>query len=770
MIVFYLIFFTLLSVLVIRFKLGARVEKPVALLLAVHLILISIFYFVDSLSGDGFDESVVYHLAYGLDEAGVKAFAPQIGLVLALIALSVVGAIFLYGNKANSSRRPEGVAPQSVVIFGLIFLLPISPLVKDLRFQWPIIRLALFDSVQLDDGISKFRKSKIGQLVQASPLSMRSGDRSIVGKKNVIWIYGESLERTYFNQSAFGLLLPNLSELAPQARRYTSISQPWGTGWTIGGIVGSQCGLPLVTLGAKNVNSLANLKEFMPGARCMGDLLKDQGYRLEYIGGASGKFAGKGNFLISHGYSKIWDRDALAESFDTASAERNEWGYYDDFVLSVLQRRALDLHKSEKPFVLNALTLDTHSPNGFLSPACRKNDGIDRGNPIASAVSCSDLLLGEFVRWFMGSSLYRDTVLVISSDHLSMPNSLQSKLDSLESERHLLFWVFGSDVVPGEISSPGSTFDIGPTVLGHMLGVGKGGIGLGRNLDVDQTLFGREFSSADLASASSGIRAHAWREVLSAKKLVVHSRDAEFSLGSEFYPYPALVHVDDGMFTGVSWIEKERRERYIDLIASERESDYVWLDNCGWSGDERFWGSQDSCAHFIRGGKIVGSKSIESSGYIELEVEEFLEFESLHSKNAKSVSDQFYALSVSGPGHQAGLLGQRTIASTRGVSVFTKEQSGAWAYSNTIDLCEKNGPKTLDDVESHHGSTLAVVVKDSAHCGNIEELRDLAKSLGLEKLADLEFRQPYVGFLDRASGVRKEFAGSVGAKVIVPLP
>jgi len=38
------------------------------------------------------------------------------------------------------------------------------------------------------------------------------------------------------------------------------------------------------------------MNNFMPDAVCLGDILKSQGYHLEFMGGANNEFAGKGLF------------------------------------------------------------------------------------------------------------------------------------------------------------------------------------------------------------------------------------------------------------------------------------------------------------------------------------------------------------------------------------------------------------------------------------------------------------------------------------------
>lgn len=62
-------------------------------------------------------------------------------------------------------------------------------------------------------------------------------------------------------------------------------------------LVNSQCGLPLSLPGGQG-NNMGSISQFMPEAYCLGDILKDNGYELKFIGGAKSDFAGKRNNFI----------------------------------------------------------------------------------------------------------------------------------------------------------------------------------------------------------------------------------------------------------------------------------------------------------------------------------------------------------------------------------------------------------------------------------------------------------------------------------------
>ena len=767
---FYLLFLFIVSLFVFRVFRGVRVDRSITLFIAGNLVALSLYIFVDTLSGNGFDESVVYHLIYGIEGAGVLAFVPYITAVLIVIALLVFLAFWSSSDKLNGDRRADSRLFSAMIFLGLAICFLKNPLVIDLREQLPVFRAVFSQNGQLDTELSRFKGTSLGRLVVNEADTSYFGNfegSSSVKRKNIIWIYAESLERTYFKKEVFGDLLANLSVHAEGARRYSSVNQPWGTGWTIGGIVGSQCGLPLVTLGAENVNSLANVQNFMPGVQCFGDILKRDGYTLEFVGGASGAFAGKGNFLKSHGFNTIWDREALREKFDDGTHERNQWGYYDDFTFGVLKNRALELHGKGSPFFLNGLTLDTHSPHGFVSPACKSVPSVAVTDQITAAIRCSDILLANFIDWFKSSDLYDDTVLVLSSDHLSMPNSLYHELSRLSDDRRLIFWMFGKDILSGSVDKEISTFDLGATVLGQILPGQEVAIGLGRNIEEVDGLYGNHFSDDDLRTAVSGIKAFAWREAGVAESLIIDSARKAFSLGGQSYPFPALIEVRDDKYSGISWTERERKEAFLDLI--EPESSYVWLDVCGWSIDSNLSGSGRSCAHLVNKGEIVDSVILDES-VVNIDVEEVLDVYRSRATERELIVDMDYAVSNSGSGGVGGILGVKTLRAGRGVNFFEKSgDSLGWRFISNIDLCADPHRSDSASYEIPRISKLtAVVVNDSAHCGNVEDLQALGDAIGLKHLGSLNFRQPYIAIIESGKSPI-EYRGSVGSSTIVAL-
>jgi phosphoglycerol transferase len=228
----------------------------------------------------------------------------------------------------------------------------------------------------------------------------------IPDKKNILYIYAESLERTYFDNDVFPGLLTGLRQIENRSLTFTNIQQIRGTGWTIAGITASQCGIPLIT--PSGGNSMSGMDTFLPLVICLGDVLSEENYQLSYLSGSSDEFAGTRKFFASHGFDEILGKDSLSEFLPDLTS-KNGWGYYDDTVLDIAFEKFNRLSAQPKPFGLFISTMDTHHPNGHPSPSCEGKVYQEGTNPILNAVRCSDYLISNFINRVLESPYAEDT-------------------------------------------------------------------------------------------------------------------------------------------------------------------------------------------------------------------------------------------------------------------------------------------------------------------------------------------------------------------------
>ena len=103
---------------------------------------------------------------------------------------------------------------------------------------------------------------------------------------------------------------------------------------------------------------MSGMPDFLPLADCLGDYLNDQGYRLDFMGGADLDFAGKGKFYQTHGFANVDGVNELASTLN--QPPMSDWGIYDDMLLESFRQRLEILTNQQAPFGLFGLTLDTH--------------------------------------------------------------------------------------------------------------------------------------------------------------------------------------------------------------------------------------------------------------------------------------------------------------------------------------------------------------------------------------------------------------------------
>jgi len=426
-----------------------------------YLIFTLFYLLADYLSTNGIDESVAYHLFVDVGGAGLEDFTKQlviglVGLLVSITAGSLIGYLAMrYGGR--TSRRHLA----SLAFVPLAWVA--HPGMADI---YSLVKVRLAESTT----------SRPEQFVP--PPSALSFEQP----KNLIYFYLESLEATYFDESVFPGLLPNLKRIREKSYSFDNIRQADSTGWTIAGMVASQCGAPLIRpIGGRNEATPEG--GFFSKAVCMGDLLSNAGYTLSYMGGADLDFAGKGEFYRDHSFDVVKGLDELKHRVDPGYL--TSWGLYDDS-LFIFMREELDrLSSQNEPYAFYGLTLDTHHPFGHIPDSCEDLVYGDDMDPMLNAIHCSDKLVGELYDWLESTGKLENTTLVLASDHFAMRNTVWYKLEVMD--RHNLLMIVDSDLPRGNNDKIGTTLDIAPTLL-TTLGHEIDAYGYGRSLWKDSVI------------------------------------------------------------------------------------------------------------------------------------------------------------------------------------------------------------------------------------------------------------------------------------------
>lgn len=516
-------------------------------------LLLSVAWLVaDRLTGSGIDASVVYHLRTGLEAAGFGAFYGLIAAAVAAVAGCLLAAVLVWrlvrAPAAPRFGRARGLV--GAVLLGAAFWL--HPAVGDL--------------VRLEESA---RHSAMASAGPPPAGFVPVGRLAFPGaRRNLVVLYLESVERSYFDEARFPGLMPELKALEAEAVSFTDLGEVEEAGWTIAGMVASQCGMPLIGSGA-------GFDEFLPGATCLGDLLKAQGYGLSYLGGADLGFAGKGTFYDSHGFDLVEGKTQLQPLLPDP-AYVNEWGLFDDSLYTLAAERFDALAAGEGPFGLVMLTLDTHHPFGFPSASCADRPYGDGANVFLNAVHCADRLAAGFIRHVRASPAFRDTVLVVASDHMAMPNLAREALEA--GERRNLLMLFAPGLTPALVVKPGTTLDTGPTVLG-LMGAPTPALGFGRDLLASgPTLADRV---GGLIDAGRGFLAAMWAFPQIADGLVLDGAAGEVVLGERRLKVPVLFRLNEALAVTAVDFDLSADITLPELVAGFSGGQrFAWLDRC----------------------------------------------------------------------------------------------------------------------------------------------------------------------------------------------
>lgn len=333
-------------------------------------------------------------------------------------------------------------------------------------------------------------------------------DSSAKNARNLIVIFVESMEANFATapleaDSPTFNAIPNLYALA---NRHTNFSTTKGfgghlqvghTSWTIAGMIGYMCGIPL------NATNSIIAKTFLPSAKCISDILATRNYNQVMIMGSNDDFVAKGAFLGSH-HIKSNDIKHYKDTGALPKDYSHQWGFEDSKLFKFAKDELQNLKGTNNPFALYLLTNNTHSPDSFVEPHCKELQ-----SRLQSSLKCDDELLGEFVDWVKTQDFYENTTILIVGDHLmnaniAMPRESRRIYNAFINPRFCETQKTHKDshndsrqnsVNLSTKSRNLTHFDFAPLIL-DSLGICTKSFGLGRNPLLGQTLletYGADF-------------------------------------------------------------------------------------------------------------------------------------------------------------------------------------------------------------------------------------------------------------------------------------
>ncbi|CAX61424.1 Phosphoglycerol transferase I [Erwinia billingiae Eb661] len=531
--------------------------SAILLFLGIYIILNASMLASNYFTGEGINDAVIYTITSSLSGAGIsKYILPAVGLIVGLVVLFGVLSWLLRLRKGHRA----------------------SPLYSLLAV---ILAVASINTTPAYQQVASLIKSQVGKGNSDFYTHYKVPGKQLRGDKpNLVYIYAESLERTYFDEKAFPGLAPELSKIKDNAYDFSNTEQLPGTEYTIAGMVASQCGIPLFAPFDGNASS--SLSTFYPQNVCLGDILKSSGYQNYFYQGASLSFAGKDLFLSSHGFDHLYGYNEL-KSVVKDPNYRNDWGWYDDTLLDVVFDKYLELAKQNRPFSLFALTVDTHHPDGFISRSCQRKDYPYEGKPNKSfaAVACSQEHIARLIQRIQATPYFKNTIIVVSSDHLAMNNTAYKYLNQ-HDRSDLFFMVRGNDVTSKVLPVKRSTLDNGATVLDAM--GGDNFIGLGRSSLSSTSMVATYLNIKDKINEWKPDIIKLWNFPKSISDYKIDTVSNTFSFSGMHFKLPLLLSVKPNRIEPKFdvYLATPLKQQLANFAPDEK---FVWIDRCFKMGD-----------------------------------------------------------------------------------------------------------------------------------------------------------------------------------------
>ena len=466
------------------------------ILLFISLALILSYSWIKDFFGDYVDyNEIIFNITAGFDAVG--GAPPRIfkSFLFNVIFKSLVfsGLIILVFSTVGKYREK------------IILLLKDLNFSKLFEFKYQLVLVGIFLFSSLTYFLVKFQfyelvyttdKNKVffeTNYVSAKDLNFNKPKKL----KNLIIIFYESAEKDFPNfalstdENGSVVEYQDKEDVHSEIRKIAGYEidnfvQAQSLGWSMAGMVAAQCSVPFFS----NTRAVKD-ENFLPNKLiCLGDILKQYGYRQSFFTSGEREFHKMDRFYLNHGYNDVFGKtDYLLKGIDKKYFGTWDKGLHDDILLEQVYEKILENYKKQNPFSITLLTTDTHDPYIFMSPNCENANKYSKDFEehyylkLRDSFKCSGKIIANFLNKLESDGILKDTLVVITGDHLAPSTSaLKPYLGITDDEdplknRRIFFKVINSEFKPNR--SLMSHYDIGPTIL-HDLNI----------LDLNQDKFG----------------------------------------------------------------------------------------------------------------------------------------------------------------------------------------------------------------------------------------------------------------------------------------
>lgn len=413
----------------------------------------------------GFD-AVLYTLTANLTGTDPELFRSCMGYLLKNLPVCLAFlALLLYSGKKTLALRRSDRKVYPLTNRGMV----VASTMLALVLLWSAaVKVELVDYIQMHLNASNLYEEEYRHPEDVTITFPEE-------KRNLIYIFMESMETTFFSEEEGGALpenvIPELYQLAEENVNFSGndgvggFSQTIGTTWTIGAMVGQTAGIPLKTPPSVGMNDYGTREAFLPGVLGITNVLRDAGYNQSLLMGSDGTFGGRTAYFESHGVTVCDLFTAYEEGIVPDQYNNDFWGMEDQYLYEYAKQKIQQMAAEGAPFAVSLLTVDTHFPDGYVCDLCE--DTYDE--QYENVYRCASRQVADFVAWIQQQDFYENTTIIIAGDHLTMDAGYMSRVgaDAASGRVYNCFIHAAAEPVQ-EKNRQMSTFDMYPTTLAAM--------------------------------------------------------------------------------------------------------------------------------------------------------------------------------------------------------------------------------------------------------------------------------------------------------------
>ncbi len=406
-------------------------------------------------NGGGFTLENLYHLRLSDSRDGLIYHFWKLMAAAALLAMLTAGVIALYrwGKRRWNPRTAPRWRALWIMLLAAGICLP-TPVREAGLVLWKF-------RANRHETIRPLPLAAYARLGIRPPTVQRRDVRAAPGK-NLLWIYLESVENAFCDETLFPGLAPELRDWRATGADFTQVTPSPGAGSTFSALYAAM-------LGSVMTDVQLEFSPWQGGAMLDTDIgselgsfswiLHQAGYQQIFMMGAAANFTGTDIFLYRQGFDRIWSSNPQRRADCLTSI-----GCYDRELFAAALQEYRRLQAAGQPFHLAVRTLDTHPADGFFPADGTPYRGAKQ-YPFLNALHNSIRELGLFLNEIRALPGYENLCVVLTTDHPLPSGAVLKELAG--SERKLIFCAPNS---PRELGNnrPGSTVDLGPTVLDLM--------------------------------------------------------------------------------------------------------------------------------------------------------------------------------------------------------------------------------------------------------------------------------------------------------------